>query len=380
MHAQRQRLVFLDIMRGVAVLVMVLGHSVDAVLSQEVRASSAFRLYDAVRGFTAPVFLFVAGYAFAVATEKRWAQFHSFGLPLIKRMAKILSLLTIGYALHFPFFSLEKLLHNTSPAEYAQFFQADVLHCLAASMLILHGIVMFSRTPGDFARTVLVAGTSLVMVTPLVWQVNFAPVLSPVAAPYLNGLVPSIFPLFPYAGFMFAGVVVGQRFLKAQREGLERKFFFRLLVIGFVMIEVALIADLLPWHVYPSHDFWKASPLFFMIRFGIITFMVAGFFFLTRIPAVLSRPLITLGQASLLVYAAHLLLVYGSAVNKGLMQVVGQVLPYHQAAGVGVVVLASMVALVHVWNHVCDNYRVPLRFAQAVAASVLLFNFVTRPW
>ncbi|HEX9657236.1 MAG TPA: heparan-alpha-glucosaminide N-acetyltransferase domain-containing protein, partial [Bacteroidota bacterium] len=94
-----QRIEFLDFMRGFAVMVMVIGHSVDSVLSAEARTTDFFGIYDFIRGFTAPLFLFVAGFSFLVATEKRWNEYQSFTHPLRKRLRKMLLLLVIGYAL-----------------------------------------------------------------------------------------------------------------------------------------------------------------------------------------------------------------------------------------------------------------------------------------
>jgi hypothetical protein len=367
-------------MRGVAVVVMVMGHSIDAVLSRAVRTSGLFQLYDAGRGFTGPMFLFVAGFAFIVATEKRWAEFHAFGTPVLKRLSRFIGLWGIGYALHFPFFSFDKLLHNTTSAEYAQMFQADVLHCLVLSMILLQLMLFVVKTPRAFAWLVFGLGGAVVLATPLTWQVNFSASLSPVLAPYLNGLVPSIFPVFPYAGFIFSGVVVGHFYLDALQHAREQEFLQRLMVVGYLVVVAGLIADLLPWQIYPAHDFWKASPSLFLIRFGIIALVTVAFASLRQIPSSVSRSLITLGQASLLIYVTHLVFVYGSPANEGLMQKIGQVLPSHQALAVAGAVMVGMLLFVHAWNYV-RSYHVPvLRFAQAIAASTLLFYFFTKPW
>lgn len=380
MHPQFQRIRFLDVMRGFAVVIMVMGHSIDSVLSLDVRTTEVFRLYDAVRGFTGPMFLFVAGYAFAVATEKRWLEFHVPGRAVVKRLAKILLLFVIGYALHFPFFSFDKILHHATPEEYAQFFQVDVLHCLAASMLMLQIGVLLIRTARTFAVTVLLAAAGIVIATPLVWQVQFAPLFSQFVAPYFNGLALTIFPVFPYAGFFFFGTGVGHFYLEARGEGNERLFFQRVIAVACVVMVAGLIFDALPWEIYPPHDFWRSSPNFFMIRLGIVLLITAGFCSLTRIPSMVNTILVTLGQASLLVYIAHLVLVYGSAANDGLMQRIGQVLPFQQAFAVGLIVLLAMIALVYIWNYVRDHHLVVLRFAQAIATSTLLFYFFTKPW
>jgi acyltransferase len=380
MSAGSQRIAFLDIMRGVAVVVMVVGHSIDAVLSREVRASELFQLYDAVRGFTAPIFLFVAGFAFSVSSEKRWADLHSLGRPVTRRLSRFLGLLAIGYALHIPFFSLDKLLHNTTPAEYAQMYQADVLHCLAVSMILLQLGLFLVKTPRVFALFSLSLAGVIVFASPFLWQARIASTVSPVLAPYLNGLVPSIFPLFPYAGFVFTGVGVGHFYLDARRSGREQVFHHGLVIIALTAVVVGLVFDLLPWSAYPAHDFWKASPDFFLIRIGAVGIVTAGFISLRRIPSTVSSRLVTLGQASLLIYVAHLVIVYGSPANPGLMQTVGQVLPVVQALTLAGTVLAGMFLTVRIWQYVRAQHLPVARFAQAATTSMLLFYFITRPW
>lgn len=378
MHTQRIQ--FLDLLRGFAVVVMVLGHSIDAVLSPDARTTEMFRLYDAVRGFTAPVFLFVSGLAFTIATEKRWQEYRVFGRITIRRVLRLLLLLAVGYVLHFPFFSLSKLLHNTTPAEYAGFFQVDVLHCLAVTLLFLQGIVLVTRTPRTFALTASVAGGLVVALAPVLWEINFAPLVSPLLSPYLNQQQLSIFPLFPFSGFLIGGAVVGHLFLEARAAGRERRFFDRMLAASVLAAAFGLLFDLVPVSILPHHDYWKASPNFFLIRFGMVLLLTGAFSYLRRIPQEMTRHVVVLGQASLLVYVVHLVLVYGSAANSGLAQILGRHLSALQSLGVGVVVLLCMLLLVHLWNFLRSHHTAHARLVQLALASSLLFLFFNNPY
>ncbi len=380
MNDKSERILFLDFMRGFAVIFMVMGHSIDSVLSVELRASEGFRLYDAVRGFTAPIFLFVSGYAYIVATERKWEQFCSFTAPSVKRLMKVGLLFVIGYALHFPFFSFGKLLTETKPDQFAQFFQADVLHCVAASLLILQALLFLTRTPRAFAFAVLILDLIIVFASPLVLQIDFAPIVSPVLSPYLNQTQLSIFPLFPFAGFLFTGVVVGHFYLEAKRNGKEVVFTRNLLIVAAVAIAAGIDFDLLPLRFYPHHDYWKASPNWFLIRIGIVTLLSVGFSYISRLPPLVERNLVVLGKASLLIYPVHLLVVYGSAANDGLMQRIGQTLAAQQAVLAGLIVLTAMLLLTYTWNYLRGKYFIPARLIQIGLASTLLYSFLTRPW
>jgi len=378
--AHSNRIQVIDLMRGIAVIVMVMGHSIDAVLNMDVRSTELFRLYDAVRGFTAPMFLFVSGLTFAIATEKRWAEFLTLTRPLLRRMLKILLVLAIGYALHFPFFSFTKLVNEAGPLEMEQFFQVDVLHCVAGSLLFLHLLVVLTRTPRRFAITTLALATGIVITAPFIWNMDLASALSPVVAPYFNQKQMSIFPLFPYAAFLLVGAVVGHFFLAATKTDRARAFFAGILCLGVTAGVCGLLFDPIPVSLYPPHDFWKTSPNFFLIRLGIVMVVTAGVYFLRRVPSLVGRLLAVLGQASLFVYVVHLIVVYGSAANDGLTQAVGRTLHYPQAFGIALLVLCGMLVVVHAWNYMRAHYSFSSKFVQAAFASTLLFYFFTKPY
>jgi uncharacterized membrane protein len=377
---QSQRVYSLDVLRGIAVVVMVMGHSIDAVFDARARTSDLFLLYDAFRGFTAPLFLFISGWAFTLATVKRWEQYRTPGRILFKRLGRAALLLVIGYILHFPFFSFGKILFNAGESEYVQLFQVDVLQCVAVTLLILQMIVMVSRTPRMFGWIAAGAAAGMAIVSPVIWSMDLRPVLSPVFAPYFNQHQLSPFPLFPYAAYMLAGAAVGRWFVAEREAARESRFRALLAAGGVAAILLGIAGDLFPATFYPPHDFWKAGPEIVLIRTGAVALLSVGLFAIRDIPRTVTGTLVPLGQASLLVYTTHLIVVYGSAFNLGLAQHFGQVLPAHLAVTAGLAVLASMVLFVSVWNYVRNHHTAPFRLAQLGAAGMLLYSFLTRPY
>lgn len=367
-------------MRGFAVIVMVVGHSIDAVLSPASRTTELFRIYDIMRGFTAPMFLFVSGFAFTVVVMRRWHDHVRFGAPARKRFAKMLLLLALGYALHFPFFSLNKLLYHMRPQDYAQMFQVDILHCLAVSIMALQLLVVLTRTPQRFAVVAGSVATLLVIAAPLVWGRDLSGVVTPFLAPYVNQSVPSIFPLFPFAAYLFTGAAAGALYALARQQGEEHLLLRKLLLGGIAAGLAGLVLELIPVTLYPPHDFWKTNPVMFLFRIGIVAAVTAGFFHIRRLPALLARNLVVLGQASLVVYALHLILVYGSVVNLGLYQLIGQQLGTAGAVAVAAGVLVLMTTTVHVRNILREHHLQHLQVFQAGVTSTLLYFFLTKPW
>ena len=380
MSSTGDRIFFIDLLRGIAVVVMVMGHSIDSVLTAQVRTTELFRLYDFLRGFTAPVFLFVSGLAFNVATLKRWDEYRRFGPLLTWRLLRILFLFIIGYALHMPFFSFDKILHHTTEAGYSQFFQADVLHCVAATLLLLHALMFLSPSQHRFAIFTAIAGTVLIVAAPAVWRLDFAHIFSPVIAPYLNRQEVTIFPLFPYGAYLLAGVATGHYYLRLKGAGSESRFPSMIMSIGALIGTTSLLLDLLPLTVFPVHDFWKANPAIFAFRLSVVFMITAATFGLRDLPDQVVKNVVVLGQYSLFVYTFHILVVYGSAMNSGLAQVIGQSLSFVQSAGVGFLVLLFVLCVVRTWKSLQTRHREPTRYLQAALASSLLLLFLIRPY
>ena len=89
----------LDGARGFAVMAMVLGHALDALLAPAARLLPEVKFYWALRGITAPLFLLVSGWAVVAALDNRpEAARATYG----RRVRRALLLLLLGYLLHWP--------------------------------------------------------------------------------------------------------------------------------------------------------------------------------------------------------------------------------------------------------------------------------------
>lgn len=378
MNILSQRIRFVDLLRGVAVAIMVMGHCIDAVLSPAARESEVFRLYDFARGFTAPVFLFVSGLAFMIATRRYWADYTTASRRLLKRFARVALLLVLGYALHLPYFSMTKILTASTPEDLAQLYQVNILQCIAVTILITQLIILVGKTPHRVAWLAAGLGTAIVLVTPFISQIDFGALFSRALAPYLNQVHPSIFPLFPYAAFMVAGTVVAHLFLGMRDH--EHEAFSRLVFLGCIVAGlVGVGAELAPWSLFPPHDYWKASPNFFLVRLSFVLLLTGTFFLLRNMPDATGRHLEAMGKASLLIYVVHMLIAFGSAANKGLAQLVGRELSGLQAVACAATVLACMLLLAHAWGFLRRNHFLPARLIQVGVASTLMYLFLTRP-
>ena len=64
--------------------------------------------------------------------------------------------------------------------------------------------------------------------------------------------------------------------------------------------------------VYPVYDYWRFSPSFVLLRIGIVLLLCAlMYWYEMRKGVAATSPVTLIGRESLLVYAVHLLLIFG---------------------------------------------------------------------
>jgi uncharacterized membrane protein len=314
-------------MRGLACVLMFQTHCYDSWLNPAARKSSFFMWSQILGTFPAPLFLFLAGFSFCLVTDKlrqRGVAAGQIARTTIRRGAEILGLGLLfrfqEYVVAFPW------------APWSDLLRVDILNTIGVSMMLM-GIVCWltarataSWKEADggegkrltYAATAACTATGIAMVTPMIWT-RWRPHWLPwPLESYLDGVhnlgVPQswLFPIFPWAGFGFAGLAVGFLLVSSwarKREGLA------VLIAGasgLLLLGLAKWLDARP-QIYPVYDFWRTSPNFFLMRVGMLMMILLAAYAWCRWGAGGRgfSPLMQLGQTSLLVYWVHIEFVYG---------------------------------------------------------------------
>jgi uncharacterized membrane protein len=351
----RGRLPALDAARALGVVAMVVGHTLDAVLSPAARAAPWAVEYWKARGLTAPLFLLVSGWAVSVAIQRAPAR----GLAIPRgRLARVALLLAVGYALRWPGWGLDAL-RQGDRAVWAHLLGFDALHVIGVALLVAAAVFALPLRPREqglaFAALGLLA-VSLGMAppAPLLGTVDALPRALPALALAQAAGGTSAFPLFPWAGYFFAGATLGV----ATRGGGVRA------ALGTAAAGLALaggatalagpgVAALLP-----------GDPVLFAFRAGVVLLLVAA---LSAVPAAAAARLAPLGKASLAVYAIHVPLVYGWSTHPGLVTRVGPSLGPGAALALALGVLAGSVLLAQAAGRVWRSYRPSARATNSTA-------------
>jgi acyltransferase len=349
--AASSRSVFVDLARAVAILMMLQGHTLDAVLAAELRTGDAFYAWSFVRGLASCIFFVVAGFVFSVATHRRWTEHCCWSATIARRFRRFGLFLLLGYALHFPMAKIAHL-YGMSEERWRSFLIVDVLQCIAATLAILQVLVWVLRTPRRYTVGAAIGCAAIVGLTPVMWRIDWEYRLPLAIAAYLSPATGSLFPLFPWGAYILLGAVMGTLYVHVCARERRRDYIW--LVGGGGMLGIGLVCAQLPLQPFGATEFWYTSPNLFFIRAGLILVVLGTLAHLSALVSKHTRVIQSIAQESLTIYAVHVCVVYGSVWNAGLRQRVGPTLTIVPALAYVATLCAAMILLALTW-HWCKH-------------------------
>jgi uncharacterized membrane protein len=312
MSAIPTRRAYVDWMRGLSVLIMIEAHVIDSWTRNADAATTAYRWAKIVGGFAAPIFLFLAGVAVVMAAAGRTRRTGD-------RAASSWSVQRRGWEV----FGLGMLFRLQSwilspGATVKGIFKADILNIMGPTIALtawLWGVVtkpahrlwVYGALTCLFGfLTPIVRNSALVtyLPPPLEWYVHPVPKLS-------------VFTIFPWSGFVFAGAFVGELLDRVQSAAAEWRLNKGFALAGVACIAAGWGATYLP-SIYARSEFWTSSPTYYFLRIGIMLTLLALIYVWVQQPFAAAPPreaprslMLVFGRSSLFVYWIHVELAYG---------------------------------------------------------------------
>ena len=368
-RVQAQRVIFIDLARALAALLMVYGHAVSALLAPEYQNGSWYDAWQFQRGLTSSLFLLLSGFAFSIATARHWASHLTLSGALAKRLRRFGLFVLIGYALHLPAPTLSELA-TASPESWDAFRAVDVLQLIGVTFIIVQLLVLVVRTRIAFTVVSFALAVTIVLVTPVVWSTPWSTSLPPWIADYLSPAEGSLFPLFPWTAFVLLGAGFGQLYARWGAANLTRFSHFALLLPSAGLFVLYLLLSSMeafgegPGRFVPG-DVMLRWAVCLLILWGIAT----GTQHISRLPHVFS----TIAQETLFIYVLHLCIVYGSSWNHGLVKMFGTTMTPLAMLVTVVLLLATVVVAAYYWNY--WKHQRP-RFARLASFALLAFILI----
>lgn len=287
-----KRLPFVDALRGLAVVGMLVIHQSEWWLSPAARRTGLFAVLYFLSKLVAPVFLTLVGVALMLrfrGRSVRWTDLR----PVLLRGLKLLAL---GYAFNLvvwvPVWGLEEVANW------------DILQLIGLSIMVC-GLLLLAPW---WARLGLVLG--VVWLSPVLVRrhLGFLPAY---LADVVHGRTPpAYFPIIPWMAYALSGTVLGEVYLWRKRAGRLSRFVTFVTGLGAVLIIVGTLGR--PWAVrFDPDELWLAEfshppPAQLAFASGVVLLLFVGLRALCagREPVSL-EPLVAMGRASLFIYLLH---------------------------------------------------------------------------
>ncbi len=348
-NSKKNRIIFIDLMRAFAVLMMVQGHTVDVLLSTQFRdpESPFFMVWNFMRGMTAPIFLFTSGNVFTYLFKLADQPFGN--NPRTKKgIKRFLLLVFLGYFLRYPSATIINF-SNVRPDQWRTFWAVDVLQLIGFGILFLMAFIYLSEKINFNSYVVLTTGFFLFIgLSPVFsfihWQ-NFLPV--PVAG-YLNSETGSNFPLFPWVAYVLAGGMLGNYLAKNAMVFKSSLFSLKLAIVGASLILFSLIGNIAETHIFGQSYLWTISPNLVFLRLGIVLILNSIVSLFSIKVDSIPRVVILVGRNTLLIYIVHVVILYGSVWTSGIIVLFYDSFNIWMTIGSVIIMLLLMIGMVEV--------------------------------
>ncbi|MFN6135270.1 MAG: heparan-alpha-glucosaminide N-acetyltransferase domain-containing protein [Bacteroidota bacterium] len=341
------RLYALDLARFVAMLLMIQGHVLDALVMPSVIdvTQPPWNIWSWIRGLTAPVFLTVSG-AVHVFAAKRNAEGRILDSTLERRMRWAVTILVIGYLLVFPGKRVIDLPYVTSEGWHT-FFAVNILQLVGAAMSVFVAVMQSTRSVADMGRRAALAAALILACSPLA-HLDVVHAMLPIwLQPYLTSQYGSLFPFFPFATYLFLGVVIGARLHALPSEERDARlvqmgvrFGIPLAILGYGLL-YGLVAMGVSQKSIDNAD----SVLLVAARFGAVLVIFAGAVKLLRLTWRLRSSYILFGSKSLYIYVIHVVLLFGTPWWDGIGRTQAKSMTLGKGLAALLVILAATLAL-----------------------------------
>ncbi|MCX8010953.1 MAG: DUF1624 domain-containing protein [Ignavibacteria bacterium] len=318
------RVIFIDLMRFVAIASMIQGHCVDAFLDfhYKIPNSVGFGTWLFFRGLTAPFFLFCSGFIYGLRFSRAESdeKFREISFKTIKRA---FLLICVGYLMKSPTTSPFHLGHINN-ALLQIFLAIDILQLIGISLLILLLVETISRKFSfNNTEAIVLTALSFTVLTPIITMIDWERFFPLMISSWVSTRTGSLFPLFPWGAYLLLGSAIGIYFKRENILDSSINTTKSLLKLGLIFVVLASAFNWIETWVYGNSTFWTTSPNLVFVRFGCVLIFGSLLSALSVYVKSIPQFLYNASRNSLPIYVGHVMLLYGSAWNVGLKDFYG---------------------------------------------------------
>jgi len=326
---KKERVYLLDLARFLAMVFMMQGHTLDSLVSPKFLDVTNFpwNIWHSFRGLTAPVFLIISG-AVHVYVLKRSEDGRLTNDTIYKRIRWAAIIMMIGYLLVFPANRMYDLIYLDSKG-WQVFFQVNILQLTGISLVLLLLVAMLTHSSRSLGRASLGIGIAITFITPFIQYIDWFLYIPEGIAAYISFEHGSIFPVFPFASYLFYGVALGSYLKNVPSEQWTQKLKKLALTLGLPLFVVGVGLNLLQAYLTGTEltEFGRASAGLVLTRIGIVLGILSFLSYVYPYVKSFDQYTIIFSRKSLYIYVIHLVLLYGCTWFPSIAKLYPQQLP-----------------------------------------------------
>ncbi len=342
-----KRVIFIDLMRAFAVLMMVQGHTIDTFISDEYRTfdSILYSIWFTMRGFTAPIFMFSSGAVFTYLLK-------SYKVPFLenprvpKGFKRFLMLIVIGYLLRYPTYSLFDFRFVTKE-QWLSFFVVDALHLIGFGLLFI--LVLTYIAEKRKMNNYLIYSTGALfffLLFNITEKINWTNIFPYPIAAYFFHQTGSLFPLFPWAGYVLSGAVLGNYLANNHGAFTKMKFSRNLFFIGLFFWICAYLIQIMENYYFHQKTLLSGNLFIIILRLGWVILLNSLMSFIALKLKTIPDLIKWVGRHTLIIYAVHVIILYGSAWVPGLNLIFAKSMSLSYAIFAAILMITLMILMV----------------------------------
>ena len=361
------RILFVDVLRLLALAQMVNGHTLHALLREDVRHGELYDGYLWFRGLVSVAFMLVAGLAFQITTLARFEEHKQSPAAQRRRVMRAFEIIAIGFLLRMPLLAVLRFDTDGIRRGLLGLARIDVLPCIGVSLLLLEALTRICKRPSQVVAACLLLSVLAALLSP--WGATL-PATGGVAllTGWLGPQGGSAFPLLPFSGYVFVGVVLGAIALPEGGRTSSVRAAARLLLAAAALGLMGWLAARAPWSLARVPGLNVLGPSFFVQKLAVVTMALSLLAFALARVRDLPSALRILTAETLAIYVFHLFVLYGFPF--ALHTRLGTNLPLTAALSVSAGMLAASCAVGLAW-HALKTLQPTRRFVPSSRLTVL---------
>ncbi len=377
MKKDHPRFIYIDLLRGWALIIMIEVHVFNAFLLPSLKETGWFNFLNFINGLVAPAFLFVSGFAFIISTERRIDEIRKLRGYFWKKLSRIGLIFLAGYSLHLPFFSFTKIVSTPTYNHLITWFNVDILQCIASGLLFLLLLRIIIKNERLFYSLLIWLSILISLISPLIWKIDFSEYIPLFFADYLTPLNGSYFPVFPWLFFLLTGAIYSRYYIGARTENRENNFIIKIFLYSLIPI---FLGHLFFSGLFVSPIFSiRPNPLFLYQRLGYVLMLSSFFWYYANKRQTKKSFVLDVSRESLLIYWLHLEVIYSKIWSgKSLVEIIGDSFSVSESLAATLTLLILMIFAGNFWGAIKKKYPSYIRPFVSILIIISIVIFLIR--